>query len=46
MKLKSEAHETLSLLFQEDGVPPEIICDNAKEIIQDEFNRKLKEVTN
>ena len=43
MKLKSEAHETLSLLFQQDGVPPSVICDNAKEMILGEFNRKLKE---
>ena len=27
MKLKSKAHEALSLLFQQDGVPPAIICD-------------------
>ena len=30
MKLKSEAHEALSLLFQQDGVPPAVIYDNAK----------------
>ena len=33
MKLKSKAHEVLSLLFQWDGVPPTVICDNAKEIV-------------
>ena len=43
MKLKSEAHEALSLLFQHNGMPPAVICDNAKEMIVGEFNRKLKE---
>ena len=43
MKPKSEAHEALPPLFQQDGVPPAIICDNAKEMILDEFNKKLKE---
>ena len=32
MKLKSEAHEALTLLFQQDEVPPAMICDNAKEM--------------
>ena len=45
MKLKSEAHELLSLLFQQDGVPPVITCDNAKEMILGEFNKKLKEAS-
>ena len=43
MKLKSEANVALSLLFQWDGVPLAMICDNAKEMILGEFNRKLKE---
>ena len=38
---KSEAHEALSLLFQQDGVSPVIICDNVKEMIHGEFNRKF-----
>ena len=42
MKLKSEAHEALSSLFQHNGVPSAVICDNAKEMIMGEFNRKLK----
>ena len=42
-KLKSEAHGGLSLLFQQDWVPPTMICDNAKEMVLGEFNRKLKE---
>ena len=43
MKLKSEAHEALSLLFQQDRVAPAVMCDNIKEIIFGEFNRNLKE---
>ena len=45
MKLKSETHEAFSFLFQYDGVTPAIIFDNAKEMIQGEFNRKLKEAS-
>ena len=43
MKRKGEAHETLSLLFQRDGVPPSMIADNSKEQILGEFKRKLNE---
>ena len=43
MKLESEAHEALSLLFQQDGVPHEIICDNAKEVVLCEFHKKVKD---
>ena len=45
MKLKSEAHKVLSLLFQQYGVPPAVICDNAKKIVLDEVNRKLNEAS-
>ena len=45
MKLKSEAHEALFLLFQQDGVPSAVICSNAKDMILGEFNRKLKEAS-
>ena len=45
MKLKSEAHEALFLLFEWNGVLHAIICDNAKEMILGEFNRKLKEAS-
>ena len=45
MKLKSEVHEALFLLFQQDRVPLSIICDNAKGIILGEFNRKLKKAS-
>ena len=43
MASRSEAHETLSLLFVRDGVPPDCICDNAKEMLQCKFYQKLKE---
>ena len=39
---RSEAHETLWLLFARDGVLPACICDNAKEMIQGKFYQKLK----
>ena len=42
MKLKNEAHEALSLLFQQEGVPAAIIYDNAKEMILGKFSRKFK----
>ena len=34
MAPKSEAHETLLLLFTRDGVPPAFICKNAKKMIK------------
>ena len=43
VKLKSKAHETLSLLFQWDGMPSVIICNNTKEMILGEFNSKIKD---
>jgi len=43
MQQKGEAHNTLSLLFQRDGVPPTMIVDNSKEQTQGDFRRKLHE---
>ena len=43
MASRSEAHETLSLLFVWNGVPPTCICDNARELVQGNFHQKLKE---
>ena len=43
MKRKGEAHETLSLLFHHDGMPPSMIADNSKEQILGEFKRKLND---
>ena len=43
MKLKSEAHESLSMIFKCDGVPPKIIVDNAKYQSLGKFSRKCCE---
>ena len=43
MERKGEAHESLSLLFQRDGVPPSMIVDNALEQILGDFKRKCRE---
>ena len=43
MASRSEAHETLLLLFARDGVPLACICDNAKEMIKGKFYQKLKD---
>ena len=43
MASRSEAHETLLLLFVRNGVPPTCICNNAKEIIHGKFSQKLKD---
>ena len=43
MAQKSQAHETLSALFQRDGVPPKIVADGAKEHHQGDFARKCRE---
>ena len=40
MKLKNESHDLPALLFQWVGMPPTIICSNAKEMIQGEFDKK------
>ena len=43
MKCKGDAHETLSLVFQRDSVPPTMVTDDSKEQTKGEFRRKLKE---
>ena len=43
MKRKGEAHETLSLMFHCDGVPPTMVTDGSKEQTQGDFRRKLRE---
>jgi hypothetical protein len=43
MKCKGEAHETLSLVFKCNGVPPTMVTDDSKEQTQGEFQCKLKE---
>ena len=41
MKLKIEAHETLSVMFKRNGVPPEMVMDGPKEQNIGKFNHKL-----
>ncbi len=43
MKHKGDAHETLSLVFQRDGVPSTMVIDDSKEQTKGEFRQKLKE---
>jgi hypothetical protein len=43
MKLKSEAHEGLSLLFQREGVPNTMIMDGALEQVKGTFRKKCRE---
>jgi hypothetical protein len=44
LKQKEEAHETLSLMFNPDGIPSEMILDGTKEQVDRAFRHKLKEV--
>jgi hypothetical protein len=43
MKLESEAHEALSLLFHRDGVPNVMFMDGAKAQVEGDFRRKLRD---
>ena len=43
MKLKSDAHDLLSLLFQRDGVPPKMIMDGSKEQTLGRFKKKYQD---
>ena len=45
MKKKSEAHETLSLLFSRDGVPNVMIMDGAREQVMGEFRKKCRQAS-
>ena len=40
MKTKGQAHEALSLLFAQEGVPNKMIMDGSKEQTMGEFRRK------
>jgi hypothetical protein len=42
MTRKGEAHETLSLLFHHDGVPPTMVFDGLNEQCKGDFKRKLR----
>jgi hypothetical protein len=37
MKRKGDAHETLSPVFQHDGVPPAMVTNDSKELTKGEF---------
>jgi hypothetical protein len=41
MKIESEAHDALSLLFHRDGVRNVMVMDGAKAQVEGEFRRKL-----
>ncbi len=41
MKTKGEAHKTLSLMFQREGVPLSMVMDGSKEQTLGKFSRKL-----
>ena len=43
MKSKSEAHESSSILFQRDAVPPLMIVDGLKDQVEGNFALKCKE---
>ena len=43
MATKSDAHDTLSLLFQRNGVPNQLIVDSAKELRKEESGQKCRE---
>jgi hypothetical protein len=43
MKLESEAHEALSLLFHREGVPNVMVMDGAKAQVEGGFRRKLRD---
>jgi hypothetical protein len=45
MKLESEAHEAISLLFQIYGVPNVMVVGGAKAQTEDEFRRKLRDAS-
>ena len=43
MKLNSEAHEYLSILFKRDGVQPKTVVNNFKEKSLGDFSSKCRE---
>ena len=42
MPHKYNAHDTLSMLFKHNGVPPKIVADNSKEQSLGKFARKCR----
>ncbi len=43
MKTKGELHETLTLMFQCEGVPPLMVMDSSKEQTLGKFHQKLQD---
>ena len=43
MQKKSEAHDTLSMIFKCDGVTPKMVVQNSKGKSLGEFSRKCRE---
>ena len=43
MAKKSDAHETLSLLFAQEGVPSTLVMDGAREQVMGEFRHKARQ---
>jgi hypothetical protein len=43
MKLESEAHEALSLLFHRDGVPNMMVMDGSKAQTEGQFRREMRD---
>ncbi len=44
MKRNGKAHETLSLLFHRDGIPPTMVTNDSKEQTLGDFSHKLRNV--
>jgi hypothetical protein len=43
LKKKSEAPEALSVLFNRDGVPPVMIVDGGRELVSDDYKKRVRE---
>ena len=43
MTINNQAHETLSLLFHRDGVPPKMVVDGSKDQGEGQFAKKCRE---
>ena len=43
MVKKSDAYETLSLLFAQEGVPSTLVMDGAREQVMGEFRHKARQ---
>jgi len=44
MRTKGQAHEALSLFASREGVPPNFVMDGAKEQVQGEFRKKMRQM--